>query len=346
LRQAEAQTRVINDASRTQEDRKQAQRLRREAEAQMELLRADTDRRSQSDFYSYRYFAAEGFLPGYSFPRLPLSAFIPGRQGVRGTDEFLSRPRFLAISEFGPRSLIYHEGSRYQVNRVILPVADLADGGDEPALLRSAKICAACGYLHPLHSDVGPDLCERCQTPLPVATRQLLRLQNVVTKRRDRINSDEEERQRQGYDLRSAIRFSDGPVRGDAQRQGEHLAALAYGHAATVWRINRGWRRRRSDADVGFVLDLERGYWASRPDATATEDDDADPMSARQQRVVPFVEDTRNCLLVEPDGLPAEERQRTALMASLQAALKTAIQATFQLEDSELDDRFQGCGCC
>jgi ATP-dependent helicase YprA (DUF1998 family) len=336
LRQAEAQTRIINDASRTQEDRKQAQRLRREAEAQMELLRADTDRRSQSDFYSYRYFAAEGFLPGYSFPRLPLSAFIPGRQGVRGTDEFLSRPRFLAISEFGPRSLIYHEGSRYQVNRVILPVADLAEGGDERALLRSAKICTACGYLHPLRSDVGPDLCERCQTLLPVAMRQLLRLQNVVTKRRDRINSDEEERQRQGYDLRSAIRFSDTPVRGDALRQGDHLTGLAYGHAATVWRINLGWRRRRSDGDVGFVLDLERGYWASRPDATAADDDDADPMSARQQRVIPFVEDTRNCLLVEPDGLPADERQRTALMASLQAALKTAIQVTFQLEDSEL----------
>ena len=35
----------------------------------------------QSDFYSYRYFASEGFLPGYNFPRLPLSAFIPGRRG-------------------------------------------------------------------------------------------------------------------------------------------------------------------------------------------------------------------------------------------------------------------------
>src|SRR5690606_4499977 len=31
-----------------------------------------------SDFYSYRYLATEGFLPGYNFPRLPLYAFIPG----------------------------------------------------------------------------------------------------------------------------------------------------------------------------------------------------------------------------------------------------------------------------
>jgi len=26
------------------------------------------DRLAEADFYSYRYFASEGFLPGYSFP--------------------------------------------------------------------------------------------------------------------------------------------------------------------------------------------------------------------------------------------------------------------------------------
>ena len=60
--------------------RKQAKRLRREAEAQIELL-TESKNIVQSDFYSYRYFASEGFLPGYNFPRLPLSAFIPGRRG-------------------------------------------------------------------------------------------------------------------------------------------------------------------------------------------------------------------------------------------------------------------------
>jgi very-short-patch-repair endonuclease len=334
LAQAEAQTRVINDASRTREDRQLAQRLRRDAEAQMELLRGDVDRRAQSDFYSYRYFAAEGFLPGYSFPRLPLSAFIPGRRGARGEDEFLSRPRFLAISEFGPRNFIYHEGSRYQVHQVILPVADGAKGDGGQLVLRSAKVCEACGYLHPLRDEAGPDLCEQCGTHLPMAQRRLFRLQNVVTKRRERINSDEEERQRQGYELRSAVRFPQaGPLQGQAEANGQAVAHLAYGHAATVWRINLRWRRRGSED--GFILDLERGYWGTRPDATPDEEA-PDPMSARQQRVVPFVEDTRNCLVVTPEGLPQDDRERARLMASLQAALKSAIQVTFQLEDSEL----------
>src|SRR5574338_1620493 len=113
--------------SRLASDRDQARRLRAEAESQLELL-TESKNLTQSDFYSYRYFASAGFLPGYSFPRLPLSAYIPARRIRRQNDEFLSRPRFLAISEFGPRSIIYHEGSRYIINQVILPVQEDQEG--------------------------------------------------------------------------------------------------------------------------------------------------------------------------------------------------------------------------
>ena len=58
-------------------------------------------------------------MPGYNFPRLPISAYVPARR-QRGYDEFISRPRFLALSEFGPRALIYHEGARYRVYKVNL----------------------------------------------------------------------------------------------------------------------------------------------------------------------------------------------------------------------------------
>jgi len=108
---------VIADAARPPEEKQRARRLRNEADTQLQLL-TEAKNLVQSDFYSYRYFASEGFLPGYNFPRLPLSAFIPGR---RERDEFISRPRFLAITEFGPRSIVYHEGSRYIINRVLMP---------------------------------------------------------------------------------------------------------------------------------------------------------------------------------------------------------------------------------
>lgn len=326
LAQAEIQGKIIRDVSRSPADKRQAERLRREAESQLKLL-TEAENIAQSDFYSYRYFASEGFLPGYSFPRLPISAYIPGRR-VRERDEFLSRPRFLAISEFGPRSIIYHEGSRYIISQVILPV------GEEGPLTSQAKQCQNCGYLHPIREGEGPDMCERCKSPLDPPLRKLLRMQNVVAKRRDRINSDEEERFRLGYELRTGVRFPerDGfPTYrlGEVVVNNEPVIRLTYAQAATLWRINLGWTRRQNKHQYGFVLDIERGYWARNE--LAQEDDPDDPMSARTERVIPYVEDTRNCLLIEPlTDLETEE------MASLQAALKRAIQAVFQLEDNEL----------
>jgi hypothetical protein len=103
VRQRELHHKIIGDHSRPEPERSHSRRLRAQAESQIKLL-TEAEGIYEGDFYSYRYFAAEGFLPGYNFPRLPISAFVPARRGRKGRDEFVSRPRFLAISEFGPRS--------------------------------------------------------------------------------------------------------------------------------------------------------------------------------------------------------------------------------------------------
>jgi very-short-patch-repair endonuclease len=326
--QIESQTKIVNDLSRIQKDRDEAKRLRAEAEAQIELL-TESSGYEFSDFYSYRYFAGEGFLPGYNFPRLPLSAFIPGRRRIKKKmDEFISRPRFLAISEFGPRSIIYHEGVRYIINKVILSTG-------EDVLTTSARLCPECGYLHSHKTDApGADLCEHCKAPLTETLTPLLKLYNVSTKRRDRINSDEEERQRMGYELKTGVRFSPHsnhlPSRTATvcREDGTPLLTLDYGHSATLWRINLGWRRRQDKNLHGFVLDRERGYWAKNEQ---DESDLEDPMSPRRLRVIPYVEDTKNALILKPEiELPP------GALASLQYAVKNAIQVIHQLEDDEL----------
>ena len=333
VNQRDIQHKIANDFSRRIQDRNLAKRLRAEAEAQIHLL-LDSSSVIQSDFYSYRYFASEGFLPGYNFPRLPLSAYVPGR-GVRrkSRDNFLSRPRFLAISEFGPRSILYHEGSRYIINKVIMPVADNAT--EDGVITTLAKLCPQCGYLHPATDGGGADLCEYCDAPLDPPLRQLFRLQNVSTKRRDRINCDEEERLRMGYEIKSGIRFSVHGGKTSFQTSsiitpaGETIGTLTYGHAATLWRINLGWTRRKNKNQQGFMLDIERGYWSRNEQME--EESDGDPTSPRVERVIPYVEDRKNCLLFRP-SVAVNEIQ----MASLQAALKQAIQNRYQLEDSEL----------
>ncbi len=327
-KQVAAQNRLITDASRSADEKARAKTLRREAESQLELLE-ESRHALDADFYSYRYFASEGFLPGYSFPRLPLSAYIPGRREKQGRNHFLSRPRFLAITEFGPRAIVYHEGTRYKINKVILPVSEETS---EPSTT-SAKQCDGCGYLHPAVSGAA-DVCNRCGKALPAALGPLFRLQNVSTVRAARINSDEEERLRLGYEIRSGVRFADHSGQpscrvAQVRVDGAVIGDLAYGHAATLWRINLGWTRRAKKDQLGFVLDLERGYW--QKNSVLEEEDPDDPMSSRCRRVIPYVDDRRNCLLLQLGGEPEE-----GPMASLQAALKNAIQVEYQLEEQEL----------
>ena len=338
VRQQREQNAIALSATRSARDRRQARDLRAEAERQLDILRATNEMGFQSDFYPYRYFAAEGFLPGYSFPRLPLSAFIPGRRGRRDQPEYLQRPRFLAISEFGPQTFIYHEGARYRINRVILsPDPDAApsqDSDDDALVTARIKRCEECGYMHRIATPPGPDVCEYCRTPLGAEWSNLLRMQNVSTVRRDRITSDEEERRRVGFEVVSGVQFARRRGRQMFQRaevttQAERpttVLRLTYGDTATVWRVNLGWRRRRHPEQRGFILDVERGYWGKRQDQV-----DDDPMSSRTRRVVPFVTDSRNALLIEPDS-PLSIDQ----MASLEAALKAAIETVFHLESNEL----------
>jgi very-short-patch-repair endonuclease len=338
--QRAAQNAIIGDASRRQSDKDTARRLRAEAESQLALLTGDDAARYQSDFYSYRYFASEGFLPGYNFPRLPLSAYIPARRRRAGvSDDFLSRPRFLAISEFGPRSFVYHEGSRYVINRVILPVAANDDGSDRPLRTIPGKLCGSCAYIHPLEGGVTVDTCRNCGQPLDPVLPNLFRMQNVSARRTERINSDEEERARRGYDLRTGLEWAQVGGRpshrtATAQSNGARLAEFTYGERATLWRINLGWAHRDPATAAGFRLDVERGYWAKADD----DSDPDDPMSRRTETVIPYVEDRRNSLILRVEELATlpDRDARRALGASLRAALKNALQVEFNLEDSEL----------
>jgi len=83
LKQARLQNKLSRRRRRAPKRGRRPPQLRYEAEAQLRLL-TEVEKIAQSDFFSYRYFASEGFLPGYNFPRLPLSAFIPGRRTKTG----------------------------------------------------------------------------------------------------------------------------------------------------------------------------------------------------------------------------------------------------------------------
>jgi len=335
VRQRELHHKIIGDHARPEAERAHSRRLRAQAESQIRLL-TEAAGIYEGDFYSYRYFAAEGFLPGYNFPRLPISAFVPGRRQRKGRDEFVSRPRFLAISEFGPRALIYHEGARYRVFKVNLDFGSDDIEATHALVTATLKRCPACGYAHLEQGTNLAEVCDRCAAALdgPARIENLVLLQNVSLKLTQRITCDEEERQRFGYKLVTSYRFPEigGKLdRKDAEVYSDGTLALrlSYGDATDLYRINLGWANQRSTQAPGFNLDLERGYWA-RNQADDEDQDDA-TAQARLQRVVPYVKDTKNAMVLrfEPPRSGPE-------MASLQAAFKQAIQKHFQLEPREL----------
>jgi hypothetical protein len=92
--QRDAAHRTESDYSAPPAEKKAAKSRYLQARDQLELLQKGTSSQS-SDFYTYRYLATEGFLPGYNFPRLPLMAYVPATNDGRGRQTYLQRPRFL-----------------------------------------------------------------------------------------------------------------------------------------------------------------------------------------------------------------------------------------------------------
>ncbi len=308
-------------------DSKEADIKATEAKNQREILLNRTSADQDSDFYPYRYLAAEGFLPGYNFPRLPVRAYFP-RDGQRGV--FLSRARFLALTEYGPRNVIYHEGRKFRVVRNLLPPTD------QNLRFIRAKLCKVCGYFH---TDIGLDTCERCKTQLSgddceVLTK-LLEMTTVSTQRTESISCDEEERVRQGYETSSHFRFSrvdgkDSRISADVlDKNGNPLLDLTYGPSAEIWRINRKWRRGREN---GYTLSLPSGFWKKRENEAS---DNAADVGREQTEhgVQVLVRDTRNILLIKPSveaDLPEE------VLVNLQHALQKGICAVFQVDEDEI----------
>jgi len=277
----------------------------------------------RSEFYPWRYLAAEGFLPGYNFTRLPLRVWVPTSSS---DGEYISRPRALALREFGPENMVYHRGQKYRVRQILVNEAENA--------LEDAKIALPSGMF--LRGE--QRALERCpfsnadlsdNTNREILT-DLLPMSEVRAERVERISCEEEERVRQGYDIDTYFAVDDGNlsrIRRAVVRASEGpLLNLRFIPAAQLVYLNRQWRSRR---DEGFPLGLTTGEWKRERDAVPP----FPPGAEAVRRVKLFTTNTADALYIEPVAALALDPDG---VLTLQYALKRAIENVFQIEPSEI----------
>lgn len=303
---------------------RRAQLEQRLAQKQLDLLRNEAAGREISEFYVYRYLAAEGFLPGYNFTRLPLRVMLPGSDA---SVEFISRPRHIALREFGPNNVLYHKGQKYEITQLV---------GDPPEnRFEHAVACIKSGYFL-RKADAQRDHCPFSGQDLTPAGNKLsfhhlIDLGETRATQRSRITCEEEERVTKGYNITTYFTLDDlgrlGPA-GLLKTSGEILLKLRYLPTARLVWVNQQWRVTK---EQGFPVDSRSGVFISQRKMADLQEKN-EPLDHIKTAMF-YTTNVADALYLEPVPLLGLDESG---VLTLQYALKRAIERTFQVEPSEI----------
>ncbi|NSW94021.1 MAG: hypothetical protein HPY62_04840 [Bacteroidales bacterium] len=278
---------------------------------------------SESEFYVFRYLAAEGFLPGYNFTRLPIRVFVGYKHQQQG--EYISRPRFIALREFGPNNLIYHNGNKYRISRIML-----ADGTLNTIKIKVSKE-TGYAFLGEETEQYNNDLITLRELKSQINSNiwaNLVEMAESEAVPQERISSEEEERTSQGYEIDQYFSYPKG-IESTEQaviKFGEQpILNVIYCAATRLIQVNHRWRRSK-DAQ-GFLIDDRSGKWLRQKDLENPE------ISQHAREIRLFTTDTADSLYIQP---VKELGLSTDQVVSLAFALKRAIEKYFEAEEDEI----------
>ncbi|MBP7096320.1 MAG: DEAD/DEAH box helicase [Spirochaetia bacterium] len=289
---------------------------------------------SIGEFYPFRYLAAEGFLPGYNFTRLPVRLAVERGNAV----EYIERSRSIALSEFGPENVVYHNGQKFRVNAIMLPGGELN--------LHSGLAARNSGYFL-LDGQTVANVDPFTGTPIDSPAERveygggdgaLVEMSESKATPIERINCDEEDRVQEGFVVKTYFSYPKGPERLLTQilrsASGDELLRLRFMSACTIVSVNEGWRLGDR---AGFWIDTRTGFWKRKrpaPDPKAgTKAKDAAPAADGYRKVRTYTTETADSVYLEPLhalNLGADGR------VTLQYALLRAVAELYQAEESEI----------
>ena len=329
--QIEDATTIIDNrvyGENSQEKKDAHTKLRRGENLRDLLLGANQDRnKEENEFYPYRYLASEGFLPGYNFTKLPLRAMLQ----YRNDDvEYLSRPRALALSEFGPQNIIYNSGGKFRVSRMMIqtdPIDHRFFINPKTGVIYKDQENA----VH--HTDIITG--ESLDGVAELIPGHCIEAQDMIASETEKITCREEERNRKYYVTKSFF-SSDDPraIRKCELLSGnQHLANISHIPACRITYILESSNDENGN---GFALDTKTGDWVSgdRLRSIQQEAESHPEQVGRIKFVKLFTEMTANAIYIQPmEALLLRDKDavRTFLYA-----FKQAIEDVFQIESSEL----------
>lgn len=330
-------TDIINNRAygeSSQEKRDAHTKLRR-AENLRDLLlgTGQLKNREENEFYPYRYFASEGFLPGYNFTKLPLRATL---QYKNDNVETLSRARSLAIREFGPQNIIYNNGSKFRVRRMMLT-------GDINSHIFIYN--PHTGYVNKDEENASHHVDIITGEPMQGNTQRIggtcLMAGDMIAYEEDKITCQEEERSRESYKTDTFFACDDpGSISESELKLGDtHLANIKYIPSCRITYILSS----KNDAHGnGFPFDTLTGEWINQERVTRLQDlaQEHPEQADRLKFVKLFTEVTANAIYIQPSeglGLVDKDAVRTFLYA-----FKQSIEDVFQIEGSEIGGEIMG----
>jgi hypothetical protein len=252
---------------------------------------------------------------------LPMRVFVPS--GTSG-GEFISRPRNLALREFGPLNVLYHSGNKFQISQMVVQ--------DAESNLTEAVVSKKSGYFL-TGSEIASEMCPFSNESLhdnanKIFFHDLLPLTESRAEPVDRISCEEEERVSKGFEIQTYFSVDGGDMtrvqKARVLSTEAHLLNLRYIPSARLHHLNTKWRSQKIE---GFPMGLVSGDWSSSmPDL-------GEPLREEVKLVKLSTSNVADALYIEPiAGLGL----RTDGVITLQYAIKRAIEEVFQVEPNEL----------
>ena len=313
---------------------------RESSEFSLEMRRRVIERRlasmreGRSDFYTYRYLGSQGFLPNYAFPRDSVSVTFYDR------DDELSRDPVLALREYAPGNFIYYSGNQYEVK-----YGRPRTKGDEALAFEKLLVCPECNTAYLGEENAKRAACGYCGASLTAthANPRALKMPDMVATQRQSITSDEEERQRLGYDTEIHYQLGSSVQTYEVEGAEERGFTLTYEHNGQVINVNRGPRKAEKDDEArGFGYCQACNQWLVSEKALDEHpgDDGRCRQNAREEQVVRGIHlytETQNDVITVDCPLPGDVEAVEGFYKTLRYALEQALAVTMELDEQEID---------